>query len=49
MLTSTIEETESNVDEDELDNFLESSLIVKTEGNKKIKTLKTRIKMKTEP
>ena len=47
-ICSIHEETESNLDEEKLNNFLESSATVEIEVNRKINTLKTRVKMKIE-
>ena len=47
--TSIYEEIESHVNEEELDNFLESSVTVEIEIKRKINTIKIHVKMKTEP
>ena len=48
-ICSICKEIESNVNEEELENFLESSATVEIEVNRKINKLKIRVKMKTEP
>ena len=48
-ICSICKEVESNVNEEELENFLESSATVEIEVNRKINKLKIRVKMKTEP